>query len=99
MKINVKKVKQYIPITFMGICVLVFLIFSAINEDFSISSFLEMTRGKPLVILNDESHKAINFIVAISPLNFAVTLTPQRVRQGPISKLFQSLGRAGKTSI
>ena len=49
MKINVKKVKQYIPITFMGICVLVFLIFSAINEDFSISSFLEMTRGYPII--------------------------------------------------
>lgn len=49
MKINVKKVKQYIPITFMGICVLVFLIFSAINEDFSISSFLELTRGHPFI--------------------------------------------------
>ncbi|MBO5716047.1 MAG: VTT domain-containing protein [Clostridia bacterium] len=49
MKINAKKVKQYIPITFMGICVLGFLIFTAINKDFSIADFLELTRGYPVI--------------------------------------------------
>lgn len=49
MKINVKKVKQYIPITFMGLCVLGFLIFTAINKDFSIADFLELTRGHPII--------------------------------------------------
>ena len=49
MKINSSKVKQYIPITFMGVCVLGFLIFTAVNEDFSIADFLELTRGYPLI--------------------------------------------------
>ena len=49
MKINSSKVKQYIPITFMGVCVLGFLIFTALNEDFSIADFLELTRGYPLI--------------------------------------------------
>ncbi len=49
MKTNVKKVKQYIPITFMGLCVLGFLIFTAINKDFSIADFLELTRGHPII--------------------------------------------------
>ena len=49
MKINVKKVKQYIPITFMGLCILGFLIFTAINKDFSIADFLELTRGHPII--------------------------------------------------
>ena len=49
MKINGKKVRQYIPITFMGLCVVAFLIFLALNEDFSISDFLELTRGYPVI--------------------------------------------------
>lgn len=49
MKINAKKVKQYIPITFMLICIIVFLIYSAVNEDFSIANFLELTRGHPFI--------------------------------------------------
>ena len=49
MKINAKKVKQYIPITFMGLCVLGFLIFTAVNKDFSIADFLELTRGHPVI--------------------------------------------------
>ena len=47
--INHKKIHQYIPITFMGICVISFAIFLAFNEDFSIADFLEMTRGNPLI--------------------------------------------------
>ena len=46
--INSKKVIQYIPITFMGICVVAFSIFLLLNEDFSITDFLELTRGNPL---------------------------------------------------
>lgn len=49
MKLNAKKVKQYLPITLMGICVIAFLIFLAFNEDFSISDFLELTRGYPII--------------------------------------------------
>ena len=49
MKINGKKVKQYIPITFMGLCVVAFLIFLALNEDFNIADFLELTRGYPVI--------------------------------------------------
>lgn len=49
MKINKKKVIQYIPITFMGICIVVFLIFLALNEDFSIGDFLELTRDNPAI--------------------------------------------------
>lgn len=49
MKINNKKIKQYIPITLMGICVVGFLIFLALNEDFTISDFLELTRGYPII--------------------------------------------------
>ena len=49
MKINGKKVRQYIPITFMGLCVVAFLIFLALNENFSIADFLELTRGYPLI--------------------------------------------------
>lgn len=49
MKINKKKIKQYLPITFMGLCVIGFLIFLAFNEDFSIADFLELTRGHPFI--------------------------------------------------
>ena len=49
MKLNAKKVKQYLPITLMGICIVGFLIFLAFNEDFSISDFLELTRGYPII--------------------------------------------------
>lgn len=49
MKINKQKVKQYLPITFMGICIVGFLIFLAFNEDFSIADFLELTRGHPFI--------------------------------------------------
>ena len=45
MKIDPKKIKQYIPITFMGICVVAFLLFLAFNKDFTIADFLELTRG------------------------------------------------------
>ena len=49
MKIDSKKIRQYIPITFMGVCILAFLIFLALNEDFSIADFLELTRGHPII--------------------------------------------------
>ncbi len=49
MKLNAKKIKQYLPITLMGICIVGFLIFLAFNEDFSISDFLELTRGYPII--------------------------------------------------
>ena len=49
MKINAKKIKQYIPITFMGICIVAFLIFLAFNEDFNIADFLALTRGYPII--------------------------------------------------
>lgn len=49
MKINKQKVKQYLPITFMGMCIVGFLIFLAFNEDFSIADFLELTRGHPFI--------------------------------------------------
>ena len=49
MKINRSKVKQYLPITFMGICIIAFLIFTAVNKDFSIADFLELTRGHPII--------------------------------------------------
>ena len=48
-KMNFKKIKQYLPITFMGICIVAFTIFLAINKDFDIADFLEMTRGNPLI--------------------------------------------------
>lgn len=49
MKINRRKIIQYLPITSMGICVIGFLIFLALNEDFSIADFLELTRGHPVI--------------------------------------------------
>lgn len=49
MTINRKKALQYLPITLMGICIVGFLIFLAFNKDFSISDFLELTRGYPLI--------------------------------------------------
>ena len=49
MKINAQKIKQYLPITFMGLCIVAFLIFLAFNEDFSIGDFLELTRGYPII--------------------------------------------------
>ena len=49
MKINRRKIIQYLPITSMGICVIGFLIFLAFNEDFSIADFLELTRGHPVI--------------------------------------------------
>lgn len=47
--INWKKVKQYIPIVLMGLCALGFIIFLSTHEDFSITDFLELTRGYPLI--------------------------------------------------
>ena len=49
MKINRKKVIQYLPITLMGLCIIGFLIFLSLNEDFSIADFLELTRGNPII--------------------------------------------------
>ena len=48
-KINWSKVKQYLPVTFMGICIISFAVFLLVNKDFTISDFLEMTRGNPIV--------------------------------------------------
>ena len=48
-KISKEKIKQYLPITFMGLCVLGFAIFLAFNEDFTIADFLELTRGYPII--------------------------------------------------
>ena len=33
----------------MGLCVISFLIFTSLNEDFSIADFLEFTRGNPVL--------------------------------------------------
>ena len=49
MKMDFKKIKQYIPITFMGACIVGFLIFLTLNKDFTIADFLELTRGYPLI--------------------------------------------------
>lgn len=43
-KIDWNKVKQYLPITFMGICVVAFLIFLATHEDFSISDLIAIAK-------------------------------------------------------
>lgn len=48
-KISKEKLKQYLPITFMGICVVVFGLFLLTHDDFSIADFLELTRGYPLI--------------------------------------------------
>ena len=40
-----RKIHQYVPITLMAICAIGFLIFTLINEDFSVQDFLELTRG------------------------------------------------------
>ena len=45
---NWSKIKQYLPITFMAICVIGFLCFVTLNKDFSIDKFLELTRGNPI---------------------------------------------------
>ncbi|MGM9632209.1 MAG: hypothetical protein ACI3XL_03870 [Eubacteriales bacterium] len=47
-KINWSKVKQYLPISFTGICVVGFLIFLAFNKDFTIADFLRITRENPI---------------------------------------------------
>lgn len=49
MKTDSRKIIQYIPITFMAICIVGFLIFLAFNKDFSIADFLEITRGHPII--------------------------------------------------
>lgn len=49
MKLNGKKIRQYLPITFMSLCVLGFAVFLLINKDFSIADFLELTRGHPII--------------------------------------------------
>ena len=41
---NWKKVKQYIPISFMGICIIAFAIFLATHEDFSIADFIKLAK-------------------------------------------------------
>ena len=48
-KIDKGKIKQYLPITFMGICIVAFVIFLIFNRDFTVSDFLELTRGYPLI--------------------------------------------------
>lgn len=52
-KINFEKVKQYLPITFMGVCALGFLIFILLNEDFSfkdaLDGILKLTSEYPLI--------------------------------------------------
>lgn len=49
MKLEKSKIKQYIPITIMGICIVAFVIFMILNKDFTISDFLELTRGYPII--------------------------------------------------
>lgn len=48
-KISKEKIKQYLPITFMGICVVAFGLFLLTHEDFTVADFLELTRGYPLI--------------------------------------------------
>ena len=48
-RLDSKKIKQYLPITFMGLCIVAFGVFLAVNPDFSIADFLELTRGNPLI--------------------------------------------------
>ncbi len=47
-KVNWSKVKQYLPISFMAVCIVAFLIFLAFNRDFTIADFLKMTRENSL---------------------------------------------------
>lgn len=48
-KISWSKVKQYIPITFMGLCIVAFLIFLATHEDFTIADFIKLTKDNYLL--------------------------------------------------
>lgn len=41
---DIKKIKQYIPITFMGLCIVAFLIFLATHEDFTIADFIKLAK-------------------------------------------------------
>lgn len=43
-ELNWKKIRQYIPITLMGLCIVGFLIFLATHEDFTIRDFIELAR-------------------------------------------------------
>lgn len=45
MKINKKKLAQYLPIGFMFACVVGFLIFLIFNKDFTIADFISMTKN------------------------------------------------------
>ena len=49
MKINKEKVVQYLPVGFMGVCVVGFLIFLAFNKDFTIADFISMTKNNSLI--------------------------------------------------
>ena len=51
----------------MGLCVISFLIFTSLNEDFSIADFLEITRGHPLLT-------SIAVIIAFRVKGFVVFL-------------------------
>lgn len=48
-EINFKKIRQYIPITFMGLCVAGFLIFLATHEDFTIADFIKLAKDNYLL--------------------------------------------------
>lgn len=42
--LNFKKIKQYIPITFMGLCVLGFALFMLTHREFTIADFIKLTK-------------------------------------------------------
>ena len=49
MKINKNKLKQYLPIAFMLLCVIGFLIFLTFNKDFTIADFISMTKSNSFI--------------------------------------------------
>ena len=42
--INIKKVRQYLPISFMGLCVIAFSIFMLTHDDFTIADFIKLAK-------------------------------------------------------
>lgn len=48
-EINRNKIKQYLPITFMGICIVAFAIFMFFNSDFSIADFIKLAKDNYLL--------------------------------------------------
>ena len=48
-EINWNKIRQYLPITFMGICIVAFAVFMFFNSDFSIADFIKLAKDNYLL--------------------------------------------------